>query len=183
MSDITELERRITAALDRIGAGIDGLQAPEPAGPDPEMVAQLEAAEANATAAQARIAELEATLKEQAEAKDELEAYLTQKSEEAVAAAQSATAEAYEQRKATAKLDTDLQRLRVAAEGLRASNIGLRAALEGGVGDAALINSAMSAELETLRAARSVEIAQADALLASLEPLVKRAGEGENSNA
>jgi len=42
MSDITELERRITAALDRIGAGLDGMDGA--ASGDPEAEAKLEAA-------------------------------------------------------------------------------------------------------------------------------------------
>ena len=56
MSDITELERRITAALDRIGTGLDELEAPAPAGPDPaELQNSLDIAAA-------RVEELETEL-------------------------------------------------------------------------------------------------------------------------
>jgi len=81
----------------------------------------------------------------------------------------------FEHQQATSALDGELQRLRRAAEDLRASNLQLREALAAGIAEPHLINKAMLAELETLRATRSVEIAQADAVLASLEPLAKRA--------
>lgn len=186
MSDITELERRITAALDRIGRGLDGLAAPAPAGPDPETVAKLDAASA-------RIAELEQSLSDEKLANAQLEERMKAVRERADRHASAMDIQAYEQQQATAKLDADLQRLRRAAEDLRASNLSLREALEAGLSEPHLINKAMLTELETLRATRSVEIAQADAVLASLEPLVKRAAQeaqaeeraetGENSNA
>ena len=182
MSDITELERRITAALDRIGTGLDGLAAPAPAGPDPEMAAQLETANA-------RIAELEQSLSDEKLANAQLEERMKSVRETADRHASAMDIQAYEQQQTTAKLDADLQRLRRAAEDLRTSNLSLRDALEQGMTEPHLINKAMLAELETLRATRSVEIAQADAILASLEPLVKRAAqdaqaaEQENSNA
>ncbi|MGH1578781.1 hypothetical protein [Planktotalea sp.] len=168
MSDITELERRITAALDRIGTGLDGLEAPAPAGPDPETLAKLEAAEA-------RAAELEQALTDEKLANAQLEERMKSVRETADRHASAMDIQAYEQQQTTARLDADLQRLRRAAEDLRASNLGLRDALEKGLAEPHLINKAMLAELETLRATRSVEIAQADTVLAALEPLVKRA--------
>ncbi|MGB7317728.1 MAG: hypothetical protein WBC85_07160 [Planktotalea sp.] len=183
MSDITELERRITAALDRIGTGLDGLNAAAPAGPDPEMQAKLEAAET-------RAAELAQALSDEKLANAQLEERMKTVREKADRHTAAMDIQAFEQQKSTAKLDGDLQRLRRAAEDLRASNISLRDALEQGLSDPHLINKAMLAELETLRATRSVEIAQADVLLASLDPLVKRAaqeaseiGEEESSDA
>jgi len=63
--------------------------------------------------------------------------------------------------------------------------------MEQGLSEPHLINKAMLAELETIRATRAVEMAQADAVLAALDPLVKRAaqeaakadGDKENSDA
>ena len=43
MSNIEELERRITAALDRIGKHVDNLEAVSPASVNPEELAQLRA--------------------------------------------------------------------------------------------------------------------------------------------
>ena len=42
MSDIEELQRRITAAIDQIAFGLDKLGAVASAGPDPDTLAQLE---------------------------------------------------------------------------------------------------------------------------------------------
>lgn len=177
MSDITELERRITAALDRIGKGLDGLGGSE-AGPDEGTLSKLEAAEARIAElepAEARVAELEQALEDEclvsAQSEERLKA-IREKSERHSAALD---IQVFEHQQATAKLDSELQRLRRAAEDLRASNLSLRAALEEGVAEPHLINKAMLTELETLRATRSVEIAQADAILATLEPLAKRA--------
>ena len=171
MSDISELERRITAALDRIGIGLDGVVAPVPAGPDPE---ELQAA---LDIAAARADELEIALSDEKLANAQLEERMKSVRDTADRHASAMDIQAFEQQQTTAKLDADLQRLRRASEDLRASNISLRDALEQGLSEPHLINKAMLAELETLRAARSVEIAQADALLAALDPLVKRAAQ------
>jgi hypothetical protein len=48
----------------------------------------------------------------------------------------------------------------------------LRAANETGVGEPHLINKAMMAELEALRAVRSSDRAEVDAIIAELEPIV-----------
>lgn len=81
---------------------------------------------------------------------------------------------------AVSRLDTDLQRLRQANDKLRASNAALREANEAGVGEPHLINSAMLAELEGLRAAHAADAAEAAAVLAQLEPLLAHAGAGED---
>lgn len=70
------------------------------------------------------------------------------------------------------RLDTDVQRLRAANDQLRQSNAALRAANESGVGEPELINQAMQAELEGLRAARATDVAEIGAVLAKLEPLL-----------
>ena len=69
--------------------------------------------------------------------------------------------------------DGQLQRMREVNAGLRESNAALREANAAGLGDAALVNSAMEAEIAALRAnddARRVEI---DEILARLEPLIE----------
>ena len=79
------------------------------------------------------------------------------------------------QTKTMARLDMDLQRLREANDRLRDSNAALRAANEEGVGAPDLINKAMLAELEALRAARATEAAEAGAILSRLQPLLAAA--------
>jgi DNA repair exonuclease SbcCD ATPase subunit len=61
------------------------------------------------------------------------------------------------QSEAVQKLDADLQSLRKANDQLRESNAALRAAHEAGVAEPHLINKAMMAELEALRAARAAD--------------------------
>lgn len=80
------------------------------------------------------------------------------------------------------RLDGDLQRLRKSNELLREANAALREANEAGVGDPSLINKAMLAELEGLRAARATDAAEVHAVLTKLEPLLAQAdlAEGED---
>lgn len=82
---------------------------------------------------------------------------------------------------AMSRLDDDLQRLRKANDELRGAVDELRAASEGNVPDAALLNRATAAELEATRAARATDAAEARAVLARLEPLLTQANlaEGE----
>jgi len=79
------------------------------------------------------------------------------------------------QNEALLRLDTELQQLRQANEELRASNAALREANAQSLGDAGLINSAMEAEIEGLRAAQASDQAQVNAVLAKLEPLLANA--------
>lgn len=73
------------------------------------------------------------------------------------------------------RLDNELQQLRHANEQLREANVALRTANAEGVGDASLINAAMQAEIEGLRAAHASDQAQVNAVLAKLEPLLANA--------
>lgn len=166
MSDITELERRLTAAMDRIARGIDGLEAPN-SGADPEELAQLRQALEDEKLV---TAQMEERIKK-----------LHQREEEATA---SLTAELEQTRAAMAQLDGDVQRMRRASEQLRESVAKLREANAAGVAEPHLINKAMLAELESLRAARAVDVAEADAIMAVMTPLLAEAPdakEGENA--
>ncbi|AXT34305.1 hypothetical protein D1820_04565 [Phaeobacter sp. LSS9] len=70
------------------------------------------------------------------------------------------------------RLDATLQELRQSNDQLRASNAALREANAAGVGDAALINSALQADIDALTAARASDQAEVNAVLAKLEPLL-----------
>lgn len=78
------------------------------------------------------------------------------------------------------KLDAELQRLRGANDELVAANEALRAASAQGVADPELINNAMAAEIEGLRAAQATDQAQINAVLARLEPLLEGAAQMPN---
>jgi len=156
MSQVEELERRITAALDRIAKGI------EPLGNAPESsVAEDDLARARAELEEERLAG--AQLEERVKA-------LHEKSDKKIADLEAQTAE---QSATLTRLDTELQRLRAANEQLRASNAALREANEQGVGEPHLINKAMLAELEALRASRAADMAENAAILSALEPLLQ----------
>lgn len=162
MAELAELERRITAALERIGAGLDRWPAPQGAEPragDSDAAAQeivrlTEALEAERTA--------NAQLNERLKAVKEKDAQSVQALEDRVEAM-------------TRQLDVqgiELQRMRKTAIALREQMRALREAALAGVADAHMINKSMLAELEALRATRATETAELDEILAELGPLI-----------
>lgn len=239
MSQIEELQSRITAAMDRIGAGIEVLAARPAAGagePDADLAAALEeeklanaqlgerlksikarhgdeiqalrdeldrAAEVDGlkTEIAALKAELGDTSKSQAQqaeldkARAEVDS-LTAQNETLRAEAEAHKAEAEKLRSdaaaldakmdklgveteaqstTMARLDMDVQRVRQSNDQLRLVNAGLRKANQENVGEPHLINKAMLAELEGLRASRATDAAEASAVLSKLETLLANA--------
>lgn len=150
MSDISELERRITAALDRIGAGVEQLST----GGDSGLAEALEAERM----ANAQLEERVRAIKE------------TQETTLATLEAEVATL-----RQSLAATDADLQGARSVNAELRASNAKLRAANAAGIADAALVNDAMEAELVALKTLRDGDRAEIDRVLGTLEPMLKEA--------
>lgn len=170
MSQIEELERRITAAMDRISKGVAAISstpvepvAPaEPAAPvvDPEEMIALKAALDDERTVTAQLEERIKSLREKDDAKAAERDTLAAKSREMME-----------------KLDGEMQRMRAANEQLRSSNDALRAANEAGVGEPHLINKAMLAELEALRAGRAVDAAEAGAIMGAIGSLMNGAGD------
>ena len=165
MLEIAELERRITAALDRIGLGLGALaEARASAPPD--------------TAAAEAAAEVEATLLR--EALDEERMANAQVNERLrVLRGQGARAQAVAAEDAdrlTRLLDEqglEAQRLHKLCVKLREDLRQLREAAEAGTADAAMINKATLAELEALRADRLAEAAEMRDILAAIHPLLR----------
>ena len=156
MSQIEDLQGRIVAAMQRIGAGVETLAATADAAPDPGLAEALEEEKLVTAQLEERIRTIKARHEtEMATLKAEIEA----------------------QSEAMARLDMDVQRLRQANAQLRDSNAALRSANEEGVGSPDLINKAMLAELESLRASRATETAEAGAILSRLQPLLRAAAE------
>ncbi|MCU0903682.1 MAG: hypothetical protein MUE83_07380 [Tabrizicola sp.] len=156
MQEVTELEKRIAAALERIGKGMDRLAAqPRSAGVAPGGVAPVDAA-------------LRAQLEEEKSLTAQLQARLR--------AAKEREAKGDLQEKVdrlTQQLDVqslELQRMRRVNASLREQLEALRTAQASGVAEPGLINKAMQAELDALRATRLTEIAEMDDILAALEP-------------
>ncbi len=154
MSNIDELQRRITTAMDRVAQGLDKIGG-GPAGPDPEMEQALE----DERTANAQLTERVRALKTKSDAEN---ASLRAQIDEAQAR--------------ISQLDVELQRVRRSNTQLSEACEALREANEEGVGEPHLINKAMLAELEGLRAARASDVAETSAILAALTPLLDTAG-------
>ncbi|WP_187430402.1 hypothetical protein ROLI_019710 [Roseobacter fucihabitans] len=149
MSEIEDLQTRIMSALDRVATGVDAFA-------DAEDIDALKTALEDEKTVNAELNEQVRELGErQAAALEALEARAA------------ATAARMDQ------FDQDLQRLRRANAQLGEACEALRAANAEGVGEPELINQAMIAELDALRAARSAEISQADEIIAALTPLLE----------
>lgn len=161
MQDITELEKRIAAALERIGKGLDRLSSQPRTGP------------ASVSPAHGTDAMLRAQLEEEKSLTSQLQARLR--------AAKDREARGDLQEKVdrlTQELDVqglELQRMRRVNASLREQLETLRTAQASGVTEPGQINKAMQVELDALRAARLTEIAEMDEILAALEPHISEA--------
>lgn len=152
MSDIDELQRRITAAMDRIASGLNSAGA-SGAGEKAALAAALDAEK-----------QTSAQLTEQLRT---LNARYDAARRDAQAARDAADAR-------VETLDLELQRLRKANDQVLQSNTELRNANQEGVGEPDLINKAMMAELEALRAARAADVAEAASIIGALTPLLNQ---------
>lgn len=157
MSDLAEYERRISAALEAIGAGVEALAKPAP----------------DQGSAEAELVDLRAKLEEEKVANAQLEQRIRKlkRHKDRDAAGQ---AEALESQNAKiASIDKELQHLRQVNGQLRDTVAKLRDANSEGVADPHLINKTMLTELEALRAVQAADAAEVDAILEELAPLMK----------
>ncbi len=158
MSDIEELERRLTSALDRIGAGLGRIGGEDAQGLADELAAEREA---------------NAQLEERVRA-------IKEKQETTVASLQEQVTDLQGEidrlREALTGTDADLQRVRSVNAELRASNAALRSANAEGLADADLVNGALQTELSSLRELNAANRAEIDRALAALEPMLEEAG-------
>ena len=157
MTEITDLQARITAALDRIGTGLDGLG---PARPDTgEEVARLTEALEEERTANAQLEERVRTIKEKQDGTVEVLAD-----------------EVERLRALLAREEEAVSRLARVNADLRANNTALREAIQRGVAEPHLVNKSMMVELEALRTAQAADRAELDAVLGELNALVSDAG-------
>lgn len=158
MGQIAELEQRIATAFARIAAGVEALEAAPPtvaAPADPDEVARLQAALDEERMAHAQLAERLKMLRDQ-----------DAKSQAALTAGITTL---------TKQLDAqglDVQRLSGTVAQLREELRRLREAAEQGMADPQLINRAMLAELEALRATRAAETNEMADIIAALTPIL-----------
>lgn len=145
MSEIAELERRIAAALERIGRGIDRT-APAAAPADTDLARERDAARLAAATAQAETAGARADAAR-------LQAAVTL---------------------LTRQLDShglDMQRMRKTVIQLRETLRTLREAQAAALADPGLVNTALIVELEALRSERQADLIEMEAIIAELKPL------------
>jgi predicted nucleic acid-binding Zn-ribbon protein len=158
MQEITELEGRITAALERIGKTVDRLAQAPRSGPAATSAA-------------------EAALRAQLEDEKSLNAQLQEKLR--AAKEREPKGDLHDKiDRLTRQLDVqglELQRMRRTAAALRDQLSALRAAQSAGVVEPHHINKAMAAELDALRAERLTEVAEIDEILAALDPHLSEA--------
>ncbi len=162
MNEVFELERRLSQALDRIGAGIEALP---PAGDAPASVVAPDRG--------AEIARLEEALQAEKDANAQLteRVRVLHKKHEALLPELETRVEAL-----TRQIDgqgVEVQRLKQVNVQLRETIGAMREAMARGVSDPALVNKSMAAELESLRVARAAEIAELDQILGELQPLIE----------
>ncbi|KPP84793.1 MAG: hypothetical protein HLUCCA08_12250 [Rhodobacteraceae bacterium HLUCCA08] len=162
MSELSELERRIAAGLDRIRAGLDGLQAPQMAAPAPDGPgdADIEALQRQLDEERTANAQLEERVRALKDRQDGRLADLERQVEQA--------------RGRATRMDRELQRLRQVNAELRDINSQLRDAVAREVSEPHLVNKAMLAELEALRAARAADVAELDQVMGELTGLLEK---------
>ena len=157
MSDIEELSSRIMAAMERVANGVDALN-----GGNGDEIDRLKQ-------------ELDEEKQVNAQLSERVRV-LGERQEEAIEALETKANNAKERVKA---LDVEMQKLRRANKRLTKMCNALREANADGVGEPHLINKSMMIELESIRAMRSAEMAEADEIIQSLTPLLQNAGAGE----
>lgn len=165
MSEMSEFESRISAALERIGRAVAVVE--ERAVSDPQETGLL------SEEMEAEIARLRDALADEEEHRLALEAELLQGGAPQDTDGPALQAENKMLRDQIGALDIEIQRLVAANEALRSNVASLRAAHAGGLSDARLVNASLEAELEALRAERSAERAELDAVLADLHRLTE----------
>ncbi len=174
MTEIAELERRITAALERIGRGLEAMPAnPVVAeAPDAAIAPVLDVVPDTRDADIARLqAALDAERATVAQLQDRLRA--SRDKDGVVQSQQDSKVD-----RMTRQLDVqglELQRMRKTAITLREQLRAMRQAQANGVTEAQLINKAMLAELEALRSTRLSEMAEMDDIIAELTPMITEA--------
>lgn len=162
MADIEELQRRLTAAIDRIAKGVDRLDAAAAPAADPEEIEEL----------RSRLAAAEEALGEERIAGQQREARIRALHAKLEDAQATMKTRLDAQTEATAQVDLERSGCARANAQLRANNKALRAANQAGLADPHLINNGLIAELEALNAARAAETAEAEAIAAAFKQLL-----------
>lgn len=150
MTDLSELERRITYALERISKAADQ------GGGD-----------------SAALSELKDKLTEEQLESERLRDRIEDLKDSHGAALEALEKKLDKVRAQVARQEHDLAKLRGVNAQLRENNAKLREANAAGLADAGLINSGMGVELDALRTVQAADRAELDAVLEELRPMVE----------
>ncbi|MEO0485081.1 MAG: hypothetical protein AAF092_04115 [Pseudomonadota bacterium] len=166
---IAGYEARLVDALARIEAGIG--RWPAPAAPAPAPQEQI-ATPAPAAPAEEGAEQLRAELEEERVANAQLQQRVKR-----IRRKQEQTVQTLEEKMESlqaelANSERQVAKLRRSGEDMRAALKDLQEAAEASAPDAHLINRAMMAELEALRAERATDAAEISGLISALEPLL-----------
>ena len=167
MTELPQIETRITAALDRIKAGLGELTTPSPA---PEGAGE----DVHTEALDAQVAELGTKLNEERTVNAQLEERVKRLRERQDGKLAELESEVSTARTRATEMDCEMQRLRQVNAEFQDINIQLREAVSEAVSDPQLINKAMLVELEALRATRAADVAEMDSILQELLPIIKQ---------
>gem|GEM_PF-238073 len=166
MDTIAELERRIAAALMRIGDGIETLSAAPAA-----VVSDAPVATLADGVAEAEIARLNEALDEERMVSSQLQERLRALRDKASPETLALQAEVARLTKLLDVQGLEVQRMKKTVGSLREQLRVMTDAQADGRVEPHLINKAMLTELEALRALRAADAAELDELIAALEPL------------
>ncbi len=171
MTEISELEYRISQALDRIGAGIAALEKPAPA-PEPPSEDEDEAA----TAGEGEVVALRELLDAERGANAQLEERLKVLKDRQSNEGEDLKREVETLRTQVEETHTRNRILKKRLEEMRRAFNDLRASVTDGQISGEALNAALAAELAGLSALREADRVELDTLLGALEPLVKETG-------
>lgn len=167
MSDIIELEARITTALGRIRRQVEAM------GPALAAAAEVAAVETTAEADAESVPALQSKLEEERVVNAQLEERVRALKERQDTRLAQLETQVDQSRARMIEMDKELQRLQQINAELRAVASEMRLALADGVAEPELVNKAAMAEIDALNASRAADRAEVAAVLAELKPLVE----------
>lgn len=181
MTDIADLENRLSAAMDRIATGLSNVSSGSGGGNADQSaeIAALKAALEEERTANAQLQERIRVLTLAAEARSTGDsqgaaAAISDMHHQEIEAIRDAAAE---ERAAWEGLNQRLVRLRRSNKLMRSNTLALRQAASDMVVDPELINNSLQVELDATKAAHELERAEADVIIKTLMPLVNGATE------
>lgn len=175
MTEIADLENRLSAAMDRIAKGLNGLDAGSgDVDGDSDHVTELKAALEAERSANAMLKDRIKALTEAAEARElgDVDGEVTILMEAHQREIDALKEAAAQERAAWDGLNQRLVRMRRSNKLMRSNTLALRQAAADMVVNADMINESLEIELEATKAAQELERAETDVIIKTLMPMV-----------